>query len=141
MERFERVALKHIHYCRASENLLYEARSSSSGLCDTGGVGWEVEGRFKREGTYVYLWLIHADIQQKPTQCCKTIILQLKKKIKKNPCCEVLLCPLKLWANTSPNKGETRLFSIRFLNFRLADRQGMFCPQKWPRSSLFKHLS
>jgi len=54
-------------------------------------VGWGGRwkgGRFKREGTYVYLWLIHADIQQKPTQCCKAIILQLKQK---NPCSEVLL--------------------------------------------------
>ena len=35
-------------------------------------------GRFKREGTYVYLWLIHADVWQKPTQYCKAIILQLQ---------------------------------------------------------------
>ena len=27
-----------------------------------GGVGREMGGRFKREGMYVYLWLIHADI-------------------------------------------------------------------------------
>ena len=42
-------------------------------------------GRFKREGTYVYLWLIHVDVWQKPTQFCKAIILQLKKffKLKK----------------------------------------------------------
>ena len=46
-------------------------------------MGWEVERRFKREGTHVYLWLIHVDIWQKPTQHCKAIILQLKiKKIK-----------------------------------------------------------
>ena len=31
-----------------------------------------------REGTYVYLWLIHVDIWQKTTQYCKAIILQLK---------------------------------------------------------------
>ena len=41
-------------------------------------MGWEVGGRFKREGTCVYLWLIHADVWQKPTQYCKAIILQLK---------------------------------------------------------------
>ena len=35
-------------------------------------------GRFKREGMYVYLWLIHVDVWQKPTQYCKAIILQLK---------------------------------------------------------------
>ena len=28
--------------------------------------------------TYVYLWLIHVDIWQKPTQYCKAIIFQLK---------------------------------------------------------------
>jgi len=37
-----------------------------------------VERRFKREGTYVYLWLIYVDIWQKPTKYCKAIILQLK---------------------------------------------------------------
>ena len=38
----------------------------------------EVGGRFKREGTYVHLWLIHVDVWQKPIQYCKAIILQLK---------------------------------------------------------------
>ena len=42
-----------------------------------GGMGLEVGGRFKREGTYKYLWLIHVGIWQKPTQYCKAIILQL----------------------------------------------------------------
>ena len=41
-------------------------------------MGREVGGRFKREGTYVYLWLIHVDVCQKPTQYCRAIILQLK---------------------------------------------------------------
>ena len=31
-----------------------------------------------RKGTYVYLWLIHVDVWQKPAQYCKVIILQLK---------------------------------------------------------------
>ena len=26
------------------------------------GVGQEIGGRFKREGIYVYLWLIHAEV-------------------------------------------------------------------------------
>ena len=37
----------------------------------------------KREGTYVYLWLIHVDIWQKTTKFCKAIILQFKKKTNK----------------------------------------------------------
>ena len=48
------------------------------GLCDKleGGVG----RRFKREGTYVHLWLIHVDVWQKTTKFYKAIILQLKSK-------------------------------------------------------------
>ena len=42
-------------------------------------MGWEVGGRFKREGTYGYLGLIHVDVRQKTTQYCKAIILQLKR--------------------------------------------------------------
>ena len=49
---------------------------------------WEVRGRFKRVGTYVYLWLIYVDIWQK--QYCKVLILQLKInkffKIKESVC-------------------------------------------------------
>ena len=42
------------------------------------GMGWQVGGRFWREGTYVYLWLIQAEVWQKPTQYYKAVILQLK---------------------------------------------------------------
>ena len=41
-------------------------------------IGAQYRGRFKREGTYEYPWLIHADVRQKPAQLCKAIILQLK---------------------------------------------------------------
>ena len=48
---------------------------------------WDWVGeRFKKEGIYVYLWLIHVDIWHKPIQYCKAIILQLninKFKLKK----------------------------------------------------------
>ena len=43
-------------------------------------MGREMARRFKREGTYVYLWLILVDVWQKTTKFCKVIILQLKKK-------------------------------------------------------------
>ena len=43
-------------------------------------MGWG----FRREGTYAYLWMIHADVRQKPAQYYKEIILQLKtNKLKK----------------------------------------------------------
>ena len=35
-----------------------------------------MEVRLKKKGTFVYLWLIHADVWQKPKQCCKAIFLQ-----------------------------------------------------------------
>lgn len=40
--------------------------------------GWEVGGRFKRDGTYVYLKLIHVEVWHIPTQHRKAIILRLK---------------------------------------------------------------
>ena len=59
-----------------------------SALWQPRGVGWGggVKGRLRRDGTYVYLCLIHGVIQQKLTQHCKAIILQLKinLKLKKN---------------------------------------------------------
>ena len=41
-------------------------------------MGSEVGERVRREGTYIYLWLIHIDIWQKLIQYCKAIIFQLK---------------------------------------------------------------
>ena len=41
-----------------------------------GGMGRELGGRYKREGIYVYLWLIQVEVCQKTTKFCKAIILQ-----------------------------------------------------------------
>ena len=43
-----------------------------------GGMERQVRGRIKREGTLMYLWLIHADVWQKPMQDSKAFILQLQ---------------------------------------------------------------
>ena len=69
-------------------------------------MGWEVEGRFKREGTDVYLWLIHVDMWQKPTQYYKVITLQLKINIFKSQVGEprikeVILIPRSLLLSLS----------------------------------------
>ena len=64
--------------------MLYDSENSNLVLCDNIEEWDGVEGRFKREGTYVCLWLIHVDVLQKPTQYCKAIILQLKIKRKKS---------------------------------------------------------
>ena len=53
-------------------------RKLKPGLCINlgGGTEREVGWRFKREGIYVYLWLIHVEVQQKTVKFCKAIILQ-----------------------------------------------------------------
>ena len=47
-------------------------------LCDNLKEWDGVGGRFDRQGTSVYLWLIHIHVWQEPTQHYKAIILQLK---------------------------------------------------------------
>ena len=68
--------------------------------------------------TYVYLWLIHVNVWQKPEQYCKAIILQLKlNKLKKiryinvSVCVCVCVCVfMYLHANT-----EIEVWSIKWL--------------------------
>ena len=43
-------------------------------LCDNL-KGWEVE--VQEGGIYMYQWMTHTDVWQKPIQYCKAIILQL----------------------------------------------------------------
>ena len=79
MGGIKKVTLKHIPYhislkWIASGNLLITQGAQPGTLWKPRGGG----GRFKREGTYEYPWLIHADVRQKPAQLCKAIILQLK---------------------------------------------------------------
>ena len=54
----------------ASANLLDDTGSSNwrSVTTERGGRGWEVGGRSQTEGTFVYLWLTHVDVWQKPSQ-------------------------------------------------------------------------
>ena len=47
-------------------------------------MGWEVGGRFRREETYTYIWLIHINVWQEPTGYYKAIILQLNINKLKN---------------------------------------------------------
>ena len=48
----------------ASGNFLYSSGNSNRGSVSTwrGGMGREMGERFKREGIYVYLWLIHVEV-------------------------------------------------------------------------------
>ena len=45
-------------------------------------MSWEVQGTFRKQGTYVSLWLIHVDVWQRPTQHYEAIILPSKIKEK-----------------------------------------------------------
>ena len=54
------------------------AQTQCSVTTERGRMRREVGGKFKREGTYVYLRLIHLDVWQKSTQYCKAIVFQLK---------------------------------------------------------------
>ena len=50
-------------------------------LCGNPG-GWDegsVGGISEKERIYVYIYMIHLVVQQKVTQHCKAVILQLKK--------------------------------------------------------------
>ena len=53
-------------------------RELKQGLCNNL-EWWDGEGD-GREGTWVYLWLIHVEVWQK-TKFCKAIIFQLKNKL------------------------------------------------------------
>lgn len=65
------MGLQRVRYYLATEQQL-------RGVGCGGGVG----GRFQREGIYVYSWLIHVVVRQKPAQCCKAVIIQLKVSLK-----------------------------------------------------------
>ena len=64
MERVTRkVTLPYIEEI-AKGNLLYGSGNSNGGCVSIyrDGLGKELGGRFKKEGIYVYLWLIHVEV-------------------------------------------------------------------------------
>ena len=81
VERMENSMETYITICEidSHENFMCDSWNSNQGSATTqrGGMGWKVGGRFKQEWPYVYLWLIHVDVWQKPTQYCKASVLQL----------------------------------------------------------------
>ena len=59
---------------------MYDAGNPKPVLCDNleGWGGERVGGGFRMRGTHACLWLIDADVWQKPSQFWKESILQLK---------------------------------------------------------------
>ena len=49
----------YITICKTDSQQEFAVGSVST---ERGGMGREMGGRFKREGTYVYLWLIHVEV-------------------------------------------------------------------------------
>ena len=85
-------------------------------LCDNLEEWVGVGGRFKREGTYVDLWLIHVDVSQTPTQHYKAITLQIKiKKRKKNPISNVT--SLKLFSLWRSHQSDLSLITYLIISF------------------------
>ena len=75
----ETYTLPYVEYI-ASGNLLYNAGNSNPVLCDNQ-EGWDGMGggrEVHERGAYAYLWLIRADVRQRPTQRYKAVIIQLK---------------------------------------------------------------
>ena len=68
----------------ANGNVLCDAGNSNLGSVTTWGCERVGGGRsFRREGTYIYLWLIHVDVWQNGNQYCKSNYPLIKNKFKK----------------------------------------------------------
>ena len=71
----------HITICKTDgqQKFAIWLRKLKQGLC-INWEGWDGAGdgkeRFRREGIYVYLWLIHVDVWQKTTKFYKAIVFQ-----------------------------------------------------------------
>jgi len=94
-------------------------------------MGREVGGMIKREGAHVYLWLIHVNVQQKPTQYYKAIILQLKtnKQTNKNGERGFKVCP-----ESQTNKGlssQSYGFSSSHVQMWELDHKESWVPKNW----------
>ena len=96
MGQIERIAWKHIlyhMYNREQVGIFCVTQELNSVLCENleGWDGRKMGRKFRRERTYVYLWLIHLDVWQKLTQYCEAIILQLKKLQNRKALYEILM--------------------------------------------------
>ena len=62
------------------QHLLYGLGNSNRGSVSTlkGGMGRKMGGSFKREGIYVYLWLIHAEFDRKQQNSVKQLSFNKK---------------------------------------------------------------
>ena len=104
-----------------------QSKNSNRGsvITQKGGNRQEVGGRFKTEGTYVHLWLIHVVVGQKSNQYCKPINqkLVLKKDTEQQQCLYSCIKNHCLW------KADEKQFYC-FFNFQLVS-QIVTISSKW----------
>ena len=64
-------------------------------------MGWRVGEREVQDGQniYIYLWLSHVFVWQKPTQHCKVIILQLRTNLERRCISPILTPPVSYMEN------------------------------------------
>ena len=98
---------------------------------------WEVGGSLKREWTYVYLWLIHVDVWQKPTQYCKAVILQLKINFLKKFCIHfaMLVIISVIWSFKGPKSPTNSILKIISFDLGISEKKNIHvymvgCPWK-----------
>ena len=83
----------------------------TQGQCSV--TAWREEGReIRTEGICVYLWPIHIDVWQKPSQYCKGIILPLKLKTPQNKLTMNNCSAQTLWAEGTGNIARLPFFTL-----------------------------
>jgi len=89
--------------CRKDWMLVKKNDSSGWKTFQNVAENWKINGKmqggFQREGTYLYPWLNHVNIWQRPIQYCKAIIFQLKCEKKKVIIIKKVEIPLKVTFN------------------------------------------
>ena len=80
----------YINICKRDDQCEFAIwhRKLKPGLCDNW-EGWDGVGsgrKFQEEGDILYLWLIHVNIWQKPTQYCKYPLIKNKYFFKNRRC-------------------------------------------------------
>ena len=71
----------YITICKIDNQLAVGCRAPKAGGLTVwrDGAGREVAGGFRMEGTHVYLWPIHTDVWQKPSQHCNYPPIKINK--------------------------------------------------------------
>ena len=107
--------------CITNENLLYSTGNSTQ--CSV--VTW-VGRKSKKEGIYVYIWLIHFIVQQKLTQHYKAT---MQVKVLVGQLCLTLCDPMDC---SPPGSSVQAILQVRILDWvAISSSRGSCPPRKW----------